>query len=352
MYTINMLSKAHMVKGQGVLSAHDEQVELVRTELGRQFRVLENDRDYGDINHYHTINLGYYFHAAFAKVRRETVGYVHFLPETVENSIKLPWWMKKVFYKYMLSFYNQMDHLVAVNPYFVDVLEKYGVRREKVTYIPNFVSEDDFYKMEEEEREAQRRKFGFTRFTVLCAGQLQKRKGVLEFIETARLRPDVDFVWAGNFAFGSISEGKKEIEQALKSAPENVRFLGLVERSSMNGLYNACDMFFLPSFEELFPMTILEAMNCHKPVLVRDLPIYDRILMDFVQREDREEYFSAWIGYIKENPKEYERAVENAKRGHEFYSRAQVAGMWQQFYCKVMAQSKERYTLRVPVSVK
>lgn len=30
MKRINMLSKADMVKGQGVLSAHDEQVELVK----------------------------------------------------------------------------------------------------------------------------------------------------------------------------------------------------------------------------------------------------------------------------------------------------------------------------------
>ena len=30
MKRINMLSKADMVKGQGVLSAHDEQVELAR----------------------------------------------------------------------------------------------------------------------------------------------------------------------------------------------------------------------------------------------------------------------------------------------------------------------------------
>lgn len=352
MYTINMLSKAHKVKGQGVLSAHDEQVDLVRKELCGQFRILESDKAYGDINHYHTINLRYYFHAMAAKVRRETVGYVHFLPETVENSIKLPRWMKKVFYKYMLSFYRNMDHLVVVNPYFVDELEKYGVKREMITYIPNFVSEDQFFKMEEEERKACRDEFGFTRFTVLCAGQLQKRKGVLDFIETAKLRPDVDFVWAGNFAFGNISDGKKDIEEAMKIAPDNVKFLGLVDRSKMNGLYNACDLFFLPSFEELFPMTILEAMNCHKPVLVRDLPIYDRILMDFVQREDKNEYFSAWIRYMKENPEEYEKAVNNAKRGHEFYSRERVAGMWLQFYGKVIAQSKERYTLRVPVSAK
>ena len=36
MKRINMLSKADMVKGQGVLSAHDEQVELAREVMKRQ----------------------------------------------------------------------------------------------------------------------------------------------------------------------------------------------------------------------------------------------------------------------------------------------------------------------------
>lgn len=46
----------------------------------------------------------------------------------------------------------------------------------------------------------------------------------------------------------------------------------------MNELYNAADVFFLPSFDELFPMTLLESMCCHKPILVRDLDLYSCIL--------------------------------------------------------------------------
>ena len=42
------------------------------------------------------------------------MGYVHFLPETVENSISLPRFAKNLFYKYMISFYKRMDYLVTV----------------------------------------------------------------------------------------------------------------------------------------------------------------------------------------------------------------------------------------------
>ena len=115
-----------------------------------------------------------------------------------------------------------MDYLVTVNPVFIDKLADYGIPREKVTYIPNVVSEKNFYPLSTEKRGAIRKKCKIEKdtFTVLCVGQLQKRKGVLEFIEIARKMPDCQFVWAGGFSFGKISEGYEEIREAMKHAPK------------------------------------------------------------------------------------------------------------------------------------
>ena len=115
MYTINMLSKADMVKGQGVASAHDEQVKLAKEVLQGRFEILENSHKGCDITHIHTINPEFFIRLPFIKHRGMAVGYVHFLPETLENSIHLPKAAKKIFYKYVLTFYKQMDHLVTVN---------------------------------------------------------------------------------------------------------------------------------------------------------------------------------------------------------------------------------------------
>ena len=56
MKRINMLSKADMVKGQGVLSAHDEQVELAREVMKDRALIRENSREASEITHYHSIN--------------------------------------------------------------------------------------------------------------------------------------------------------------------------------------------------------------------------------------------------------------------------------------------------------
>ena len=61
-----MLSKASSVKGQGVLSAHDEQVELVKKELV-EYEVIENKVKFCEIMHFHTINPEFFLMLPFAK---------------------------------------------------------------------------------------------------------------------------------------------------------------------------------------------------------------------------------------------------------------------------------------------
>ena len=109
-----------------------------------------------------------------------------------------------------------------------------------MTYIPNFVSEEQFYPLPAEEKKALREKYKIPqdKFIVFCAGQLQRRKGFFDYIELARRMPDVLFLWAGSFAFGLISDGHDEIKAILENPPENFRLLGLVEREYMNELYN------------------------------------------------------------------------------------------------------------------
>lgn len=99
-----MLSKAHTVKGQGVLSAHDEQVALARELDG--FSISENKFCKSEIIHCHTINPEFLLWC-MCHPKSVRVGYVHFVPKTIDGSIKLPKLIKKIFYHYILYFYKK-----------------------------------------------------------------------------------------------------------------------------------------------------------------------------------------------------------------------------------------------------
>ena len=77
-----------------------------------------------------------------------------------------------------VSFYKRMDELVVVNPNFIPKLEAYGINPDKVTYIPNFVSQRTFHPVSREKRQALRHANGFKPddFVVLAPGKCKIAK--------------------------------------------------------------------------------------------------------------------------------------------------------------------------------
>lgn len=334
---INMLYGGENIKGQGVLSATLEQNKLCLQGLSSKFSISINDPKYNhDIFHVHTINPRFYFRFNKYKKHGVLVGHCHCIPETIDTSINLPKPFKKVFYKYLINFYKQMDYLITVNPEFIDKLAKYGIDKEKITYIPNYVDKDLFHKTGKP-KDKYRIQYGLDKdkFTVLAVGQTQTRKGIFDFIEVAKMMPDVQFVWAGGFSFKKLTDGYKKIKQIMNNPPENVKFLGIVDREYMIQVYNMCDVLFVPSYEELFPMTILEAFCVNLPVLTRDLEYFPQILFDYYIHGHNNEDFVTLIRRLKDDPQFYELCVKKSYDGHGFYSKKSITQMWENFYTKV-----------------
>jgi 1,2-diacylglycerol-3-alpha-glucose alpha-1,2-galactosyltransferase len=337
MHSINMLSSANKVKGQGVGSAYIEQVRLVKKYLGDTYNIYVNKFKFTDIMHYHTFDLKHYLMIPFARLKGVNVGYVHLLPETVDGSLKLPYLAKVLLYKYIISFYKKMDYLVTVNPYFIKLLENYKINRNKITYIPNFVSDKNFYCIDEIGKNKLREKYGFNKndFIVLGVGQVQTRKGVMDLIKIAEKLKDVKFLWAGGFSFGRITAGYKELKKVIENPPPNVKFLGILDRDQMNDIYNISNLLFMPSYQELFPMTILEAFNCKVPILLRDLDIYPDVFFDYYLKGKDNEEFANEIERLKNDEVYCNFWGNNSWKGHEFYCEENVQSMWREFYNKV-----------------
>lgn len=334
---VNMLSMADSVDGQGVGSAYLELMKLLKEDGKDDFEIqLNKGVKNCDIIHAHTFEPRNYIKLRRAKV--PTISYVHCLPEHFDGSIKLPKFAFKIFKKYVIRFYKSADYLVVVNPIFKKDMVKAGLDEEKITYIPNFVSKDMFYKKSEKEIKEIRKKYNLSKddFVVLGAGQVQNRKGVKDFVEVAKKLPDIKFIWAGGFSFGTITDGHKELQRIMDNPPKNVKFLGIVPRTDMNDIFNMSDLLFVPSYNELFPMTILEACSTDTPLLLRNLELYEDILFKKYISAGNNDEFAKLIKKLKEDKKEYNKQVENAKYISNFYSKDHVYKMWKEYYTSLL----------------
>ncbi len=333
--TINMLSSADKVDGQGVGSAYIEQVNLVKS--CDKFNVLVNSKEKSDIVHSHTVEPKNYIRMKRNR-NGKNVAYVHFLPTTLDGSIKLPKFAFNIFKKYVIKFYNTADKLVVVNPTFINELAKNGIKKEKVTYIPNFVSKEKFYKLTPKQIEKVKDKYGISKdkFIVLGAGQVQTRKGVKDFVECAKKLPNMEFVWCGGFSFGKITDGYNELKNIMENPPKNVKFLGIIPREEMNDMYNIANVLFVPSYNELFPMTILEAVNSKTPLLLRDLELYEDILFGkYLKGSDNREFIRL-LKELESDKKLYKKCGKMSEEISEYYSKENVLKLWEEFYTNIV----------------
>ena len=335
MIRINMFSQADSVIGQGVGSAYNELINLLRKDLTDEFYVTINKYGNSDLTHYHTINPTYYANS-FSPARGRKIGYVHFLPDTLEGSIKLPNIAKKVFYNYVIDFYKRMDQIVVVNPVFIDKLVKYGIDRDKVKYIPNFVSKKEFYPESLVKKNAFRNELGIPldKFVVFGDGQVQERKGVDDFAKLAEANPEIQFIWAGGFSFGKITDGYEHYKNLVENPPKNLKFTGIVDRAKLVDYLNIADLFLLPSFDELFPMSVLEAFSCGTPVLLRDLDLYKAIIDGYYLKGTDFEELNSQLRRIVSDKNILNKYQALSEKASSQYSEEHLAQIWDRFYHK------------------
>lgn len=333
MIRINMFSQADSVAGQGVGAAYLELIRLLRTHLVDDFYVTINKYGRSDLTHYHTINPTY-FANSFSPARGRKIGYVHFLPDTLEGSIKLPGVAKKVFYQYVIDFYKRMDQIVVVNPIFIDKLAEYGLDRNKIRYIPNFVAKSEFYEQTQAKKNATRQELGIPqdKFVVFGDGQVQARKGVDDFAKLAEANPDYQFIWAGGFSFGKITDGYDHFKQMVENPPKNLTFTGIIDREKLVDYLNMADLFLLPSFDELFPMSVLEAFSCGTPVLLRDLDLYRAIIDGYYLAGKDFAEMNEQLRFAATHPEVLARQQELSRKASQQYSEDHLAEIWRDFY--------------------
>ncbi|MGE5269530.1 MAG: glycosyltransferase family 4 protein [Thiohalocapsa sp.] len=114
-------------------------------------------------------------------------------------------------------------------------------------------------------------------FRILCVGSLYPRKRQIDLINAIRALgdPAIHCLFVGDpYAIGAA-----DLSYARQN-PAQFSFMNPNDRAELQAAYRRCDMFALPSGDETFGMSAIEAGQAGLPVVLSDLPTYRYIWRD------------------------------------------------------------------------
>ncbi|HTE02430.1 MAG TPA: glycosyltransferase family 4 protein [Mucilaginibacter sp.] len=170
---------------------------------------------------------------------------------------------------YLKWVYRHIDHAFYVGANNKAYFEKYGLKKSQLSFAPHAIDNERFAANRDTEAALLRKELSVKadELLLLFAGKLEDKKSPLlladAFIHLNQTGTHLLFV--GN--------GALEAELKLKAKDvANIHFVDFRNQGDMPVLYQACDLFCLPSKGpgESWGLAVNEAMACGKAVLVSD----------------------------------------------------------------------------------
>ena len=283
-------------------------------------KVTSDPGDEYDVLHINTIGpRSLYLAKKMKKKGKKVVLHAHTTAENFKESFGFSNQIAPLLKKYLGYFYNQGHVLICPSNYAKSELASYGLSTE-IKVVSNGVDVEKF-KADEEKRREYRAKFRLDGIVPFCVGNVFARKGISTFAEVGSIFPEHQFIWFGPIYSGPLRSRK--VGSVLKKTTSNVRFVGRVEDIIV--AYSAGDIFFLPTHHETQGVVVLEAASCGKPILVRDLPVFEGWLQDGLNcLKATEEEFPGKLERLLEDPRLRKKLGENARKLAEKHSLREI----------------------------
>ncbi|TYL35932.1 glycosyl transferase family 1 [Natronococcus pandeyae] len=210
--------------------------------------------------------------------------------------------------RYLRWFYSQADLVYCPSEQTKRHLESYPVDApvEPITNGVGLASLEGYERF----RDPVRDRLDLEGLVVFAVGNVFERKGLSTFCRLARRTP-YEFVWFGPYDRGP--HASRAVTRWTGDPPTNVTFTGWIE--DKRGAFGAGDVFCFPTHAENQGIAVLEAMACEKPVVLRDLPVFDEFYTDGVDclKCDTEREFRRALDRLARDPALRRRLGERAR---------------------------------------
>ncbi len=183
-----------------------------------------------------------------------------------------------------------------------------------------------------------------TNHTIFYIGVLNKRKGVDDLIRAIPLVKneikDIKLYIAGT---GPDLNKLKNLTKNL-NIEENVKFLGFISEENKFSYMKSTDIFVLATYWESFPLVLLEAMACEKPIITTDVAGNPFAVIDgsngFLVKPGNWRQISEKLIYLFKNEEMIKRMGEESKKRAIMFDWSIIAQQTRDIYLKINESQK------------
>ncbi len=218
-----------------------------------------------DIIHSHVSGHSYVLFSAIAS-RIKKIPHIHTTHCCWTTGFR-PWYGRAlvwlVYRTFLPLMFRWSDRIIGITPWEIGDIKKWGGKKEKIRIIPNGMADIFFTRIEPNNF---KKSLGIKGKLVLFFGRLNPTKGPEKLAQACKEmlkdRDDFDLVYVGP------DEGKKaEVEDIVRGVKQIHMLDAIRDRKKVAEIYQAADVYCLPSYREGLPLTLFEAMACGCPIV-------------------------------------------------------------------------------------
>lgn len=175
-------------------------------------------------------------------------------------------------------FYKMADKYVSKSGFMTKIFQKSSIPMNKVAEVPYSVNTQKYFPLENKDKKELRRRLQIWEDGIIITfvGGINVRKGVHllldAFIQVEKKYPEIRLLIVGP-TYKYDQKYINELKEKIKSLNLGNKILMTEKNVSNVDEYMKCsDIFVLPSRQEGFPISIIEAMSCGLAVIGSDIP--------------------------------------------------------------------------------
>jgi glycosyltransferase involved in cell wall biosynthesis len=198
-----------------------------------------------DILHFHELDFSFPLFSSL--VRKPKILHCHGL----DVQFLRRYWISRVLMKRLTDYY------IAISRQMTNEMVGLGISRDRIFYVPNGVDVNLF------------KPYGSKKDNLLLfVGRVKANKGVHVLVKALRyIEKPVQLAIIGPMDNNYRPYILGLIEDENRRGKHKIRYLGQMDNTNIVKWYQKASLFVLPSFNEGFPVTILEALACETPVV-------------------------------------------------------------------------------------